>query len=268
MNSNLLGPDGKTVIVALDHALALGQVPPLDQPVALLERVIAGLPDGLILTYGMRRLVPESYPGQLWLTADYYATSVRPGQDGGLELQEGIWTAAAARHLGAAGLKSLLVFGREDPEVYLRNVRYVTALVAEAQALALPVMVESVLWGSQIPPGQQNDPELVVHAARLAFELGADLVKIPIPENLKALEALTRALPIPVVLMGGPATDPAGLFGMLRDAVDAGAAGVALGRNVWQHPDPTGMVAALRHLVHGNGGAREALELLKIGGQA
>lgn len=268
MKSSLLGSDGRAVIVALDHALASGQVAPLDQPAQLLGHILPSQPDGLIVTYGMHKLVPETYSGQCWLTADYYATSVFPGKNGDLELQDLIWSVKAAQALGVAGLKILLVFGRQDPRVQLRNVGYVADLVGEAHQAKLPVMVEPVLWGSQIPIEQQSNPELVVHAARVAFELGADVVKVPIPDDPRALERLARALPIPIVLMGGPPTDPSKLFGMLREAMDAGAAGVALGRNIWQHADPAAMVRALKQMVHHGSPPKEALELLKIGGQA
>ncbi len=268
MKAKLFEPDGRTVIVALDHALASGQVAPLDQPAQLLARILAKAPDGLILTYGMQKLVPAEYSGQRWLTADYYATSVLPGGSGEIELQDQIWGVRGAKAVGATGFKALLVFGRQDSEIHLRNVRYLASLVTEANEAGLPVMIEPVLWGRQIAQAQQNHTQMVAHAARIAFELGADVVKVPIPDDIGSLESLARALPIPIVLMGGPATDPAKLFQMLREAMDAGAAGVALGRNIWQYPNPAAMVEALKELIHHNLSPRDALDLLNTGGQA
>jgi len=268
VNPKLFAPDGRTVTIALDHALASGQVAPLDQPSELLSRILPHAPDGLILTYGMQKLVSAEYSGQRWLTADYYATSVLPGGSGENELQTRVWSVSAAKSVGATGFKVLLVFGRHDPQLHLRNVRYLAELVGEAKEAGLPVMVEPVLWGGHISPDQQNDAVMVSHAARIAFELGADVVKIPIPEPVRALEALAHALPIPIVLMGGPATDVGKLFGLLHQALDTGAAGVALGRNIWQQPDPGAMVAALKELVHHNRSPGEAIELLKTGGHA
>ncbi|MBF6593422.1 MAG: hypothetical protein IVW51_03105 [Thermaceae bacterium] len=265
MNTPLLGLDGKAVIVALDHALYSGQIPPLDQPGTLLNQLLKEHPDGLIVTRGIQQLIPLSYRGQRWLTVDYYGTSVLPGQSDTLELQAPLWSPKTARAFGATGLKTLLVFGRVNHEVYLQNVQYVAKLVSEAYDVGLPVMVEPVLWGSRIPQEQQGDDALVAHATRIAFELGADCIKIPIPNNPGILEALTRALPIPIVLMGGPITDPANLFSLIRSSLDAGAAGVALGRNVWHHPNPAAMVAALNELVHHNARSKHALEMLGAG---
>lgn len=268
MDTKLFRSDGKTVIVALDHALASGQVVPLDQPVELLRNILPKAPDGLILTYGMQKLVPAKYAGQRWLTADYYATSVLPGGAGEIELQDRIWGVEGAKAVGATGFKALLVFGRQDAEIHLRNVRYLAKLVTEAKEANLPVMIEPVLWGSRIAPTQHNDTQMVIHAARIGFELGADVLKIPIPEDISSLESLSNALPVPIVLMGGPATDPGKLFQMLREAMDAGAAGVALGRNIWQHPQPGTMVEALRGIIHHNLSPADALDLLSSGGQA
>lgn len=259
-----LGSNGRAVIVALDHALASGQIAPLDHPQPLLAKLAQAQPDGLILTYGLLRH-SAAYPLQRWLTADYYATSTLPGQEGHLELQAPLWNAPLAQTAGATGLKILLVFGRENPQVYLDNVRYIARLVEQAHQCNLLVMVEPVLWGSQIASHDQNHPHLIAHAARIAFELGADVVKVPIPSNPRHLEDLTRSLPVPVLLMGGPVTDPALLLSLIADALNAGASGVALGRNIWQHPQPAAMVLALKHLVHNGGSTQEALDILRGG---
>lgn len=268
MGHSLPKPAERTVIVALDHALAAGQIPPLDQPQQLLGQLLASAPDGLIVTYGMNKLLPAHYPGQRWLTVDYYATSPLPGATGEFELQDRIWSASDAKAAGVTGLKALLVFGRHSPEVHMQNVRYVASLVAEARALRLPVMIEPVLWGAHIATEKQNNAEMVAHAARIAFELGADVIKMPIPDNPATLVTLTQSLPIPLVLMGGPATNPTQLFQLIQEAVQAGVAGVALGRNIWQYPQPAAMVLALKRLVHEGATAKEALEFLETGGQA
>jgi len=256
------GGDGKAVIVALDHALASGQVEPLDRPVPLLARIAAGEPDGLILTAGMARL--HDAGGAPWLlTADYYATSTAPGVAGDAEIHTLAFGAAAARARGAAGLKCLLVYGVLEPRRLGANVAAVARLIDEAHDIGLPVMVEAVLWGRGIAEREQRDATMVAAAARAAFELGADVIKIPLPDDLDAVARLTDALPVPMVAMGGPASAAADLFAHLEGAVRAGIAGVALGRNVWQSSDPAAYTRALRAIVHDGASGRDAMDVLE-----
>lgn len=244
--------DGRTVIVALDHGLGLGHVEGLKRPEELLRTLANAGPDGVIVPRGMGRLIGGMEEPLPWLlTADVYATSTLPGSPGRDEVHATVWTAADAKALGAAGLKVLLVFGRSDPEAFLDEFRSVARLVSQAAEAGLPVMVETVLWGPDVPAGRDDDAQFVVDAARTGFELGADILKIAIPDDLGPLRELTSGLPVPIVLMGGPAADPKTTFHRIDAALDAGAAGVALGRNVWNRAHPDRFVAALRALVHG-----------------
>lgn len=261
--NGLFDADGRTVIVAMDHALGSGQIAPLDRPKAIVESVVKGGPDGLILTDGMRKFLPRSAPVPWLLTADYYATSVVPGESGREELHRFIWSAEHAKESGAAGLKCLLVFGQRDAQRQAANVVEVTKLLSEARGIGLPVMVEATLWGRRIPADHANAAAAVVHAARIAFELGADIIKIAIPDDMRVLERLTASLPVPIVLMGGPQVDAQKLLAALRDAIDAGARGLALGRNVWASKDPEGYVGALKRIVHDGMSARDAVEYLR-----
>jgi DhnA family fructose-bisphosphate aldolase class Ia len=259
--SSLLAADGKTVIVALDHALASGQIAPLDRPAQLLDRIVAGAPDALIATPGMARLLGAHGPPWL-LTADYYATSTIPGRAGEDVVHVPIWSAEHARRSGAVGLKCLLVYGHDDPHALGENVRFVARLIEDAHAIGLSVMVEAVLWGRSLAPAWEHDGPLVAHAARTAYELGADIIKVALPDDVTPLSALARSIPVPIVLMGGPATDPASLFPRLRSAIDAGVRGVALGRNVWASPEPEGVIRALRAMIHDDAPADAALAML------
>lgn len=249
--SPILAADGRSVIVAVDHALTSGHVAGLDRPAQLLADLAAAGADAVIAAPGSARLARRVAPGlPLLLTADYYATATVPGTAGTLEQHARLFSAAHARAMGAAGLKCLWVHGRDDREAQLAALRATAGLLEEAHAVALPVMVEAVLWGRKLAPAREHEGELVAHAARMAFELGADLIKVALPDDVGPLADVAAALPVPIVVMGGPVADPRALFARIRTVLDAGVRGVALGRNVWATADPTVMVAALRALVH------------------
>ena len=103
-------------------------------------------------------------------------------------------------------------------------------------------------------------------AARLAAELGADVVKVPYPTNgtVDDFRKIVESTFIPVIILGGAAMgDDAGLLKMVEDAMTAGAAGIAIGRNVWQHGNPAAIARSLNAVVHQDASALEALALLK-----
>ena len=102
------------------------------------------------------------------------------------------------------------------------------------------------------------------------LELGADVVKTAFPTgaSVDAFRAIVESCFVPVVVLGGAAMgDDAALLGMVEKAMAAGAAGVAIGRNVWQHGNPAGIARALQAVVHGGEKAESALRLVSDGFQ-
>lgn len=251
------------VVVAMDHALGIGHVAPLDRPKKLLDRILEGKPDGMILTPGLAKLLPDTGLDLSWfMTADYFATSTLPGQSGDTTIHGPVFSLERAGSAGAIGVKVLLVFGRKSGRDHLANVQFVSKLIEDGRREGMQVMVESVLWGEAAKTGDRNRADLVVHAARIAFELGADLIKIPIPEPIDVLADLTAALPVPIYLMGGPASDVGKLFSQVRTAIHSGVHGVAFGRNVWTHSDPVRYLHALRGICDDGLDPVEAMEFI------
>jgi fructose-bisphosphate aldolase/2-amino-3,7-dideoxy-D-threo-hept-6-ulosonate synthase len=108
-----------------------------------------------------------------------------------------------------------------------------------------------------------HDPEMVAHAARVGAELGADIVKTVYTGDVESFTSVIEGCPVPIVIAGGPKTSTDREFlEMIRGAMDSGARGVAIGRNVFQHSDPTKMTKAITHIVHQNSTVDEALEIL------
>jgi DhnA family fructose-bisphosphate aldolase class Ia len=92
--------------------------------------------------------------------------------------------------------------------------------------------------------------EQLVVAARLGAELGVDIVKIRYAGPAEAFRQVVSACYCPVFVLGGSRQAPEQLLSEIGQALQAGAAGVAIGRNVWQHPDPEGMTRRIRETVH------------------
>jgi DhnA family fructose-bisphosphate aldolase class Ia len=94
-------------------------------------------------------------------------------------------------------------------------------------------------------------------AARVGFEHGADFVKSYYTEDFSKV---TDNCPVPVLIAGGPRMETADeTLQVVQDAMEAGAAGVVFGRNIWQSGDTRGMIRALNSIIHEGRPASEAL---------
>jgi fructose-bisphosphate aldolase, class I len=110
----------------------------------------------------------------------------------------------------------------------------------------------------------EYDPEVIKHVARLGAELGADIVKVSYTGSVDSFRQVVAGCPVPVVIAGGPKMNSdRDILEMVQGAIEAGGAGVSIGRNVFQHRDPSRMVGAISMLVHEHSGVDEALSFLQ-----
>jgi DhnA family fructose-bisphosphate aldolase class Ia len=258
----------RTVTVAVDHGI--GGVPSgLEHPREALASVLAGEPDGLILTPGTLKSCAELFAGRgrpaLFAAADVAPGSTFPGGPGGGEEYRLMAGVEQLLRLGADGVKMLLIFGRESTAAHADNVERVAAMARACESWGVPLMVEPVLWGRTVPEGERAHPRRVQSIARIAVELGADLLKVPHPSDPESFRALVEASPVPVLILGGPkAETEREMLAGVAAALTAGARGIAFGRNVFQHREPAAAVRALRALIH-NGADVEAAARMMSG---
>ena len=116
-----------------------------------------------------------------------------------------------------------------------------------------------------VPGGFDSGPEFrsaesIAIAARVAAELGADWVKIPYAANF---EQVTETCYVPVVILGGAKKgSELTMLETINDALQAGASGVAIGRNIFQADDPAAMTAAVAALLHDNASIDQAVTII------
>ena len=105
--------------------------------------------------------------------------------------------------------------------------------------------------------------DVVAHAARIGAELGADIIKTNFTGNIETFKTVTESCPVPVVIAGGPKCKS--LDEVLQttfDAMQAGAAGLSIGRNVFQCENPTQIAKALSAIVHKDATVEQAQKIL------
>jgi len=240
----LLPPQHKVLIVPIDHGLTMGNLPGLEEPERLLQCLIDLGIDGTLLSPGLARRLAPVWRGRLsvTLTLDFQLLGERPGASQGVREVARIASPATAQQLGVDAVKMLMVWGVRD-EVVTKNIELIAQTIEEARTAGLPVMVEPLWFGRPLPP--EEFEAFVIHAARIAVELGAEILKIPVVSP-QALEQITR-WGVPVLFLGGsPQQDPEPLFKAIRAGLAHGVRGLVMGRNVWQNPNMEALISQLK----------------------
>lgn len=243
----LLGPDGRVLIVAVDHPLYSWPCPGLEDKGALLEEVVLAGADALIAAYGTVRDFRQAFAeSAAILKLD--VTTVALGGVYPVSEYRIAWTVDDAASLGAAAVLTFIQLGTEFE---LEALTAAGAVAAAADRAGLAYVCEIMPVESTRFP-DPVDPVAIAAACRTASELGAHLIKTSRPEPSSAVGDAVRC-GTPVVLAGGDRTsDEHGFLRAVAESMTAGAAGVAVGRNVWGANDPGGMVRRLRTVVHGD----------------
>jgi DhnA family fructose-bisphosphate aldolase class Ia len=237
-----MAADGRCLLVAVDHAAYMGAGPPL----ASIAACAAGQPDGVLATWHTaRRYADELADIGLVLRVDGGVSDL--GQMGGEDVSAVLYRAEHAVALGADAVVILAFPGAPDED---RSLTRLGRLCAECEQLGLPVMAEMIPggWGRAVEWSVDN----VRAAARIGVELGADIIKTVCPGPADTFAAVVEGCPAPVVALGGPKVDSEDeVVQLARGVIEAGAAGVAFGRNVWGSADPAKLIARLHDAVHG-----------------
>ncbi len=134
------------------------------------------------------------------------------------------------------------------------------------------VAIECIEWGMPLlammyPRGKkitdEHGVDQVKLAARVAAELGADIVKTVYTGDPESFREVTGGCPVPVVVAGGSKTDDLATLQLIEGAMIGGATGISIGRNAFQHPEPDRFVRAAAMIVHEGKSADEAFKMLK-----
>jgi predicted phospho-2-dehydro-3-deoxyheptonate aldolase len=128
------------------------------------------------------------------------------------------------------------------------------------ERLGLPMLAMMYPRGKNIK--NQYDPELIAHVCRVGAEMGADVVKTNYTGDPDTFKSVVRGCPVPVLVAGGIKTSTdLELLEQINGAMKAGAAGVAVGRNVFMHETPTLMVRRICAVVHDALSPKEAMKI-------
>ncbi len=249
--NRIFGPDRRTVIVACDHAGFMGPVKGLEQPERLLDILVVSGVDAVLTTMGIaRRFACHLGRLGLILRADG-GSSLRSPVMGSLHT---LFSVEDACRLGADAVICMGMIGMPEEPSSLQNL---ACLSSEAEKWGMPLVAEMLVQ----PKEGACTPQDIGFAMRIGVELGADVIKASFARPLADYAEARRTCYRPVVVLGGEKVkDEREMLQGIEDALEAGADGVAIGRNVWQHADPAGVCRALVALVHGRASVDQAVK--------
>jgi len=250
--ARILNPGtGRGLIVAIDHGMALGPMTGIEEPARVFD-TLGSYVDAWLMTKGIFTHVyePSGHTGII-LRASGGATIAGPdiaNESVTASVEELITLSADAVACSA------FIGSRNEHATLTRMSR-----VAEScRRWGVPLMG---VIGVGHDREKAQDPRFIALGARVAAEHGADIIKTYYTSE--GFDRVTRGCPVPIVIAGGPKceTDEETLQ-MIRGALDHGACGIVMGRNIWQSERPIEVIGAVRALIHEDASLEEAVALL------
>jgi putative autoinducer-2 (AI-2) aldolase len=243
--SRIIRPkDGRTVMLAVDHGYFMGPTTGLEQLDKMVNPLLPYV-DTLMLTRGtLRNYVDPTVDVPIVLRVSGGTSII-----GKELLHEGtVVSIEDAIRLNASGVAYSILVGAEfERDTILGLTQYID----EAERYGIPVLAVTAVGKDMV-----RDARYMSLASRIAAELGAHVVKT---YYVKDFEKVIESCPVPVVIAGGKKQPEQEALQMAYDAIQAGAIGVDMGRNIFQSADPVGMVKAIQAIVHKNATPKEAL---------
>ena len=243
---------GNCLCIAADHGGIAGPVEGIEKPGRLIRECIAGGADAILTTRGFVRAAVDDWDRSialvLRLTGGFTIL-------GGMFEEEIISSPQAALEYGASAAAVTVKFGHPREGEFIRN----ASLAADqCRRWGLPVMIESMVKKTG---SSAADPEGIKLAARAAMEIGADIVKTFYTGDVDSFGKVVEGCSVPILILGGEKNGGIEeVFRDVHDSIEAGAKGIAIGRNIWQHKNTKAAVEAMAGIVHEKWTVGQALQ--------
>jgi len=247
--SRIIKPEtNRTVMLAVDHGYFLGPTHRLEDARKTIEPLLP-YADAIMLTRGILRNCVNSSIGNAVVLRVSGGTSII-----GADLaNEGITTSMKdAVRLNVSAVALSIFVGTNYEHQTLTNL---AKLIDEAEEYGIPVLAVTAV-GKEL---EKRDAKFLSLSCRIAAELGAHFVKTYYCEDF---DKVVNGCPVPLVIAGGPklATEHDALL-LAYNALQEGACGVDMGRNIWQSEYPVAMIRAIRAIVHEKATVSDAYDL-------
>lgn len=244
--AKIIKPDtGRAVMLAVDHGYFLGPISKLEDPRKTIKPLIP-YADSLMLTRGVLRncIDPaEDIPVVLRVSGgNSIVGSDLSNEDITVAFEDAI-------RLNVSAVALSIYVGSENER---RTITNLSKLVDQGERYGIPVLAVTAV-GKEL---EKRDARYLALCCRIAAEHGAHIVKTYYCDDF---EKVTSSCPAPIVVAGGPKLETdMDVLNLAYNAINQGAVGVDMGRNIWQNDNPIGMIKAVKSIVHENISAEEA----------
>ncbi|AXR78458.1 2-amino-3,7-dideoxy-D-threo-hept-6-ulosonate synthase [Natrarchaeobaculum sulfurireducens] len=235
-----IGTDGKFVIIPMDHGITMGAVKGLKDIESTIDGVTRGGADAVLTQKGVAPRVHENKNGKGYIVHVNGSTTIGPDEND----KRMTATVEEALRAGADAVSLHINVGSTyEP----KQIEDLAELSRDAARYGLPVLAMAYARGPGI---DSTDAESLGHAVRLAEELGADVVKTGYSGDAESFQHVVESTRLPVVIAGGSKGTDRETVEMVRGVMDAGGAGVSMGRSIFQHDDPEAIATAVSGVIH------------------
>jgi len=246
----------KTVIIPMDHGVTVGPIKGLTDMGKTVDLVALGGANAVIGHMGLALHGHRGYGRDVGLILHLSASTCLAPDPNHKVLVNSV---ERALKMGADGVSVHINVGADNEAAMLADLGDVSQKCME---WGMPLLAMMYARGHDIE--DETDVEAVKIAARVGAELGADIIKTVYTGDVESFREVVEGCPVPVVIAGGSKLGDLETLKMIEGAMQAGAAGLSIGRNAFQHKHPDRLVKAACAIVHEGTSAEKAVDLLEI----
>lgn len=246
----------RLLTVPMDHGVTVGPITGLNNMPRLVEMVAENGADAVIVHKGLVEQVSGSLGSGKCELILHLSASTALGPDP--NQKELVSSVEHALRLGATAVSVHVNLGSNSENFMLKDLGKVAE---ECELWGMPLL--AMMYVRDGNKENEFNPVKIKHAARVAEEVGADIVKINYTGSLDTFTEVIQGVKIPVIIAGGSKLNSTyDLLVMITDAVKAGAKGVSIGRNVFQDPNPALLTSTIRRVLDEDFSPKKLKELV------
>ncbi|OYT35333.1 MAG: fructose-bisphosphate aldolase [Candidatus Aenigmarchaeota archaeon ex4484_52] len=245
----------KTIIVPMDHGITIGPCKGIVDMKKTIDLVAQGGANAVLGHVGMPLHAHRKGGKDIGLIL-HLSSSTSLGPDPNKKILTG--SVEQAIKFGADGVSVHINIGSKDEPEMLKDLGYVSRKCIE---WGMPLIAMMYPRGPNIK--NSYDVTVVKHSVRIAAELGADIIKTNYTGSIESFrEVVDGALGVPVIIAGGAKGEDEKTLQMIKNAMKAGASGVAIGRNAFEHKNPEKIIRAVYEIIYNDANCKDAINIL------